>query len=321
MDYSVPQFVTYVLAWFGLTGGTWALFEYAETVVNPKLHKRLSGWLTAETPIQFSDWPGMFASGFDRVFSEKHLSWRCFYRSAIVSVFSVFVVTFTLFLIPREAKGFECQDCLDSGLSLDKLLTVAITAVVLNILPDYLSLLETRLLLKWMSKMTTKIQIPLLILDAVFTSLIFAVSLWVILPLAFEAMGLGGWVNISLIGVFQIITQDLFRVTPYDLNINVYFFSTFSTSAWIWLFIGSGLIIRLLTAIGLSFRKIGTLFDVEKKPLRSMGFVSVVLVTGLFALLPFVLTDASKNTTGPTHHHPTPDRSAPSTTAVPDETP
>ena len=98
---------------FATIGGIWALFDRAEKVVHPKIRERLSDWLTSKTPIQIADWPGMFASVFDRVFGEKHLSWKCFRRSAIVSLLSTGIMCLVLFSV----LGAEIPDAMRQELA------------------------------------------------------------------------------------------------------------------------------------------------------------------------------------------------------------
>jgi hypothetical protein len=67
-------------------------------------------------------------------------------------------------------------------------------------------------------------------------------------------------------------------------------YSAFATSVWLWLHAASVLVSRVLLRMnsGVGFLLRAT--DVERQPFRSMGFVSVIIVSGLFLLgLPLVL--------------------------------
>ena len=66
--------------------------------------------------------------------------------------------------------------------------------------------------------------------------------------------------------------------------------SAFFTSIWLWLYAGSVLASRILLRMNSGVGFLLRITDVEKQPFRSMGFVSVIIVSGLFALgLPVVL--------------------------------
>lgn len=291
MDYSVPQFVPYVLAWFAILGGIWALFDRAETVVRPELRERLSAWLTCKRTVQGKDWPALFAAMFDRVFGEKHLSRRCFRRSAIVSVLSVGI----MILVTIAVLGAEDWRAISP---FDELILIAIAfigfAVMLNVFPDYVSLLETRLLIRFMSTVSPFVHPLVLIVDGLFTALLFFAVCWL-------ASGLGYFLHILVPSktisppdpqfkavLSMVINGATFWKGDRGALFGIFFYSTFSTSVWIWLFVASSLVVRLLSTLRLSVRKIGSIFDVENKPLRSIGFVSMVLVTVGFAVLLFV---------------------------------
>src|SRR5215475_2430049 len=49
----------------------------------------------------FQNWPDTFAKVFDSVFGEKHLSWKCFWRSAVASYAALLVTTTIGVLLKR----------------------------------------------------------------------------------------------------------------------------------------------------------------------------------------------------------------------------
>lgn len=70
----------------------------------------------------------------------------------------------------------------------------------------------------------------------------------------------------------------------------VFLYSAFFTSAWLWLYAAAALVSRLLLRMnsGVGFLLRAT--EVERQPFRSIGFVSVLIVSGLFLLgLPLVV--------------------------------
>jgi len=74
------------------------------------------------------------------------------------------------------------------------------------------------------------------------------------------------------------------------LPLGIFFYSAFFTSAWLWLYAlsvyASRGLVRMNHGVGFLLRA----SDVSRQPLRSIGFVSVVLLTMLFSLgLPLVL--------------------------------
>ena len=62
------------------------------------------------------------------------------------------------------------------------------------------------------------------------------------------------------------------------------------TSVWLWLYAASVLVSRVLLRMNNGVGFLLRVTDVERQPFRSMGFVSVIIVSVLFALgLPVVL--------------------------------
>jgi hypothetical protein len=54
---------------------------------------------------------------------------------------------------------------------------------------------------------------------------------------------------------------------------------TLITSVWLWLYAVSGLVIKLARRLNIGFEWFNRTFDIEKKPLQSIGLVSASLVT------------------------------------------
>ena len=70
----------------------------------------------------------------------------------------------------------------------------------------------------------------------------------------------------------------------------IYFYSAFFTSVWLWLYAASVLVSRVLLRMNSGVGFLLRVTDVERQPFRGMGFVSVFIVSCLFALgLPLVL--------------------------------
>ena len=68
------------------------------------------------------------------------------------------------------------------------------------------------------------------------------------------------------------------------------FYSAFWTSVWLWLYAASVVVSRRLLRMNSGVGFLLRVTDVERQPFRSMGFVSVIIVSVLFALgLPLVL--------------------------------
>ena len=160
---------------------------------------------------------------------------------------------------------------------------MVILAVLFNLLPDYLSLVETRVVLRWMSLKPSISRIcALLVLDAVLTGVIFCIGaalvFWVFFILEngsfSEAVGLL-W-EILLPG-FQLSTGS-----TGDICFGIFFYSTYFTSVWVWFYALSGGAIRTL---GFGVDLMRKFLDIDNVPIRALGYVSSVIVILLFVVV------------------------------------
>jgi len=260
----------YLMAWAGTTGGIWFLFEKAEQTLSDETRRTVAARLReADARVAIESIPSQFALLFDRVFGERHLSWRCFKRSSVASLVAAAVSALVISPVwTRMMFG-------DVPLETDVLSWVAAgaaVAVLINLVVDYLSLLETRLVLRYIES-----------------------SGWLLLGLVadFVVTALIGWVVWG--AVFRFVWEpvsDTANIVSVSVLSSVFigFLSTFMTSVWLWLFAGSVPLSRLLLGMNSGVGFLLRVTDIERQPFRSMGFVSVILVSGLFALgLPLVL--------------------------------
>ncbi len=242
-----------------IAGFLYAITMYADTHMPAVRKKNLSEYLTNSK--SDSNWAGSFSALFDSVFGEEHLSIRCFSVSAVFSLISVILLW--IFLGGYDALSIR----IGNEISLGAIIPIAL---IVNVLADYISLLETRWLIGKASE-THNFLIHLLILIADFlaTALIIWVAIWIFVRSPFY----GGQVDefASVIGVFS--------------TFSVLFFSTFLTSVWSWVFFVSIWIIR--AARYLSNKLI---FDFSNWPSVGLGslvflvsFIAVIFIPPLFA--------------------------------------
>ncbi len=313
----------YVFAWAATTGGLWFLFEKAEKALSEQSREivvdRIRG---ADFTTSFESIPAQFALLFDRVFGEKHLSWRCFFRSAIASTAATFIVySASVSLSPFLITEYLRVEGVSVGiLSLTTVgLAAAVGAIWQNVLSDYLSLLETRWAIRWVDRGRS---VPfVLVADLLMTFSIFlayqvffvtVVGVGVAVANAFTDQGPGFFTGLwqKYSGLWELIPfylrlafdtpTPLADAVPSSLPYNtavgtaalwrIYFYTTFFTSVWLWLYAASVIVSRVLLRMNSGIGFLLRVTDVEKQPFRSMGFVSVIITSVIFALgLPLVL--------------------------------
>jgi hypothetical protein len=62
----------------------------------------------------------------------------------------------------------------------------------------------------------------------------------------------------------------------------VVIFPAFFTSIWLWLYAGSGLLLKAVRRFDIGFDWFNRHFDIEKKPLQSIGLVAGALVAVVY---------------------------------------
>jgi len=280
----LSSLVPYTLSWLATSGGVWGLFSIAEDALKPEARRAISRWLrNLDSTSAFANWPASFATLFDRIFGERHLSARCFWRSCAASFASVVVIT-TLWMAVRPhqfARFIQNSNYIF-------LMLIFVSACALNLIPDYLSLLETRYFIRFMSRTHSLTRIAaFLFLGLVISAVIISIAfLYWGMPFVYRP---GHPVFESFLGMLSHLIT-LSSVSEGIPSFGICFYSTFSTSVWLWLYALSTLLVRAERHLGLGLRRFRSIIDIDKKPVRCVGFVAVVLVTLVYLMAaPFVL--------------------------------
>lgn len=282
MDFTVPQLIVYFAAWFSFIAGIWALFERAEVVLREDVRNRLSLWLRNRfSAAEMQRWPSFFTAIFDSIFGEQHFSWKCFIRSTIASVSAVIIMS----LVVWATNEHLWDEFLGNGM-FSAVMQVLFITLMVNILPDYLSLLETRYVIGYVSRSGIFGRSFLLLADLVATTAIFVVALVIARILGSVIFQTDLPFDVLILDVIEeipefIVNGSTFRSGGDGSITGIWFYSTFFTSVWVWLFYLSSLFAKL-------FRFIGKYFDIDRKPLRSLGFICTLIITLLFMVWPLL---------------------------------
>lgn len=272
MDFSVPVWAVYTASWFGMIGGGWSLFDRAESVVNKDTKVAVSKWLKNVQLPSTESWPVTFQVIFRRVFGEKHFSFKCIGMSVLAS--AAFIAIFlALWVAVHPDKGFEFFSNSTGWIA------VLFVAALINLLPDYISLLETRIILTFLAKKTSYKWITiLLIADFLFTGLVFFVG--------FSFCGL----VLGTSDFWGILTTGLVMDSPENINVSLgpFIYSTYATSIWLWLYVISGSVSKINMFGNLSIQKFKSIIDIDEKPIRSLGFISMLLVSICYLAIPIL---------------------------------
>jgi hypothetical protein len=265
-------------SWAVVTGGVWKLFDRIEKVASQEAKENASQWLLQlKMEDHFTNWANTFSEAFDNIFGARHFSWRCFYRSAIASLIAVIVVTlFWGYIRTEEFLSFVG----DSDFFEDLFFIFLVTAI-LNMLPDYISLLESRYIISFLRKSHSVFKhIALIFADLILTSLI-----------GFIAFGiLSTALDENIINYFLSFVLPLSAEKDGDPSLGIWFYSTFFTSVWIWIYILSGICLFSQKRTKLFVAKFNKFFDIKNKPFMSMVGAAIIIITVAYiVVIPIVL--------------------------------
>jgi hypothetical protein len=240
-------------------------FKVVEEKLNDDTKLEIAVWLLGlKTVERVKRWPDTFAKVFDRVFGDRHLSWKCFFRSCIASAITLVAVAAVLLLRAQDMSNFSMSSFIRALLS-DLRIQVPV-----NIGLDYLSLLCTRYFISLTRRFTSFRATFLLLSLAILVSVSIAFGAWILVvsldKMLYRPSGRYAFLHF---------------LTEIRLGIGSLCASLF-TSIWLWLYAGSGFLLKAAHRFDIGFQWFNRHFDIEKKPLQSIGLVSGALVAVLW---------------------------------------
>lgn len=299
-----------LVACSAVVGFVVVLFLVGDRWLARESRRELGSWLIddARADARVDALPRAFLEWFDALFEVRRITlprWLGgelvlpnFWRSALAS-FLALVAAFVVWLANKGALAQPEQAVAENtGLLI---FMYGSATVVTNIIPDYLSLVESRWVLGRMSSSRSLLgKLGWLGFDAFATAAIVFAFLWV-----------SGWLLIPLVppehaymvGCLSRETFDFMRMveitiagltfsTPpgtlnYDVS-GIYMYSSFFTSFWVWLYLGSGLLVRAAQLVPALREFLRDACRVQDYPLRVLAVVSGLVALLLVSLPPLV---------------------------------
>jgi hypothetical protein len=270
-----------------LFGVVWGFFKGVESVLNDNTKLEIAVWLLGvKVGQQVEPWPDTFAKVFDRVFGEEHASWKCFVRSAIVS--TAMVLCILTYFNYREY-WFP---------------VLPVFILLFSIFPDYLTLLKTRYALTTIIRLNAfPARCIIIVADTYLTLLLSEMVLaWggglLGFSYSWHELHHADFIDSILAGI-QIAYHNLWHSsTPTTLvddflslrklkgstkaGIALVLYPAFFTSIWLWLYAGSGFVLKAARRFDIGFQWFNRRFDIEKHPLSSIGLVAGMLVALIY---------------------------------------
>jgi len=261
----IVQISAYIASLLVLCGTIWKLSEKLESVSSIEARNDLAKWLTTVQPGEWFESISLrFSKIFDSIFGDQHLHWKCFLRSSIASLVGV-AIALLIWIALRPHQLFESFEEHGIGFVLGIYFGFS---VVTNFIPDYVSLLETRFAINYLKTNKAANVVGILVLDLIITIIIASTPVLFIEYLAEEDM------------YASAISMSTF--TEGKANLGIFFYSTFFTSIWLWLFVFSSYLLRVSPALNKAMSGMRYNLNINEKPFLSLAVISIVLIVLIY---------------------------------------
>jgi hypothetical protein len=293
------------IGWTALLTGIWFLFEKSESVASQDTKLRVSRWLTQlELQGAGSRWPTSFIALFDSLFGKPLRSWPGFLRSCVASS-SVVVIVGAMWAASHWNTVRLAREAYGPGTTFS-IVSLFLLTTGLNLLPDYVSLLKSRYIIHRMIGVRSY----------GWTVVLFGLDLFITGCLALGAQ-IGFWLvlgtiawatnqplpNVSVLALATDVIRTwnmgvVFLTRPsysgpirleLGIPLAIWFSAAFFTSLWAGLFVLSGTAMRAVQALDVGVSAVRRLLDIEKKPITSLGWVAMFLVSVAYWLVAVIV--------------------------------
>ena len=254
-----------------LSMGFFILFWVAGNQVPPVLRKRLSKYLTKEWAKRDSiELTEIISNTIDEVFGKKLFGIRSFSFSCIFSIVAMAVMILVYCIINWGDVDWRAG----FGTNFDNIETFIIHGLVINLFVGYVSLLETRYIIDLMKRKRTGVMIGLVVVDLLATTIIVFLFM-VPIASAYGAIFHPGTPDATswiVLGIVQGYSMETRWFSPTHLGI--YAYSTYVTSAWVFIYVAAALIIKTQG----SMKPLHRVRRIQDDPFRSIGIIAIMLV-------------------------------------------
>ena len=229
------------------------LFWHADDVVHPGLRERLAHFLLDTQAHSISrDYTPIFARLFDATFGPNPWSTTFLYRSVRISI-----VAFAIMLAVYFTKNDVSFDYIRTHAY-----NILLLGLLVNLIPDYISLVESRFIFRCMRDKTRMGVVLLLLLDFVATSVIISLSFLVLI----------GYYRGDYFSAIGAMPNVLWKGVTLTKPEGVAIYTTYISSVWVWLYLISVLLVRTRGVRWL----LHNVLNAESYPFRSLGVVMFI---------------------------------------------
>jgi len=265
------EIIKYTSAWFAPLLTVILFIRHisisADADLSPEYREEIAYKLLNLSETKPKSWVTDFTYVFDRFFGEKHFTLKCMSKSFGISLLTLLIlISFAL--------------ALDNSIDdIDELFTILVAVVFIfgffvNAIADYISLLETRVLIS----LNIPIYIKILI-DIPITIII--ITLWISFIFPFIPI-FGSSNSYSITEIFTGYVSS----KEDDTILKIFLITTFTTSIWLWLHGLSELLIKSISGIQWFVDKL----NITETPIRAIGLtINMIILTVGTVLFPVFL--------------------------------
>lgn len=265
----------------GLFYGVLKFFEAIEKRLNDDTKLEIAVWLLGvRVGTRTESWPQTFAKVFDRVFGKRHLSISCLFRSVCASLLGIAVIVTVNWLFQPS---FVFLPVFVRWPWSDELRFVAL-CLFPNLLVDYVALLKTRWMLRVLARFHPLSRGVLMGVDFVATYALAVIAHVWGFTLYTSMSGHSGYVD-AFTGAIRLLPAMLGDRQMVELLLTnsgftpIFFYPVFLTSVWVWMYVASGFVLKAANRFDDAFSWFSKHFDIENKPLQSLGLVAGAMST------------------------------------------
>ena len=302
---AAPSFLAYCGSVAAIAGVVWLVFDRLEALASKPARTSLTAWLTrASLSPRLQRWPETLVRTFDMLFGERHLSWKCFFRSCIASITAIVLLLSITFAADTRLFALLYR-IFDPELP-SEIRMLLISMTVGTLIPNYISLLQTRFMLRFMeAKQSMFWQFGLLLSDFVLTTLLARFSVIFVFTVAMISVSAALNADVSFTALAGEWRRQLsgIMLNPHyipgvlslragispsgqiEVSTGPWFYASYVTSVWIWLYLAAGVCIRGATRFDRLTIRLRWLLDIKRQPFRCLGAVSAALIVLVSLLL------------------------------------
>ena len=270
-----------------VAGSALGVFELGERFASQRAKDALSKWLLSFDIQKAKALPDGTQELFERIFGDRHFSWKCLIRSATFSLGAMaFIVILLLLISPEDV--LELKDAFLRRGRLAEGWENFVLWLPWSIFIDYISLFKTRFVLRLLTQMRRRsapISLAILVIDYIVYRVIFSVGVIVVILAVGFIDGAFTFQNVPnmwmwgigiLTSIFSYISMQ--GPVPHDIELwLIFFWAGFAPSLWMWLYVLTLFVTRGLLRSEKLVNWLRWALDVKKAPFRSIGAVAATL--------------------------------------------